>query len=244
MPTKPDDKKPDDENNEGDAPKFVTEEQLNKALGGYRTRIKKDFDSAITGLTTKLSEMLGKGGEDQDAGDENDGDDTADTGAPADGKKGKEPAAPKGMDPASLRRLQKAEREAKAARETADEEKRLRLEAEAKTLRGEERKLLAETLKKKGVREELIDDIVTARMASGQIVRDPDDATRILWAKGKDDHIEIEAGVDEFLKTPAGKASIPAKGQKGSGQTPGSGANGKSEKSGGMSDEEFVDFVL
>lgn len=230
---------PDDPNKppEGEAaPKYMTEEAFNKAMGGYRTRIKGDIDKALEGVVAKIAETIGSG---KPAGEE----ETEETPAPTEPKSGKEPTGK--LPSAAERRIRALEQRALKAEEAQKKAESEKAESDNRTLRDGERAALARLYKDKGVRETMIDIVVDAQMAKGNVLRDPDDPEKIVWRKSKDELVDLAEGVGEFMKSPAGKDLLPAKGTRGSGATPGSGGVGSgSPKPGDMSDADFMDAII
>ncbi len=236
---------PDDKNNQnqgggdggdnagGDAPKYITEEQLNKALSagmsGMSKRLEGKFASTIQ---SAIAAALGKK---EDVSDDDEGDDEDDKETP-----------PKPNDKAltaTERRLKKLEQENKKLLASLDSEKKARDEEATKSRRTSERDALRKALVAGGVMEQYLDDLVEARYAQGLVRTDEDG--NIVWKKGKDEEVPLSEGIADYLKSPQGKAYLPPTGKRGSGNTPGNGkASGGGSKGPEVSDQDLLGHLL
>ncbi len=190
----------------GDAAKFVTEEQLNKAITGHLARFEKRlpelFGKQSEDLLAKLTEKLAKK---PDTDDEGDGDDAA--GGTAAGKDGDQIA--------KLKR--------KHDRELAEMRKRLdKTETERNTERTQARDTRLRTL---------VDELLAAsgidgariKQARGFLVdaekraylRDGDD--RPMFRDGDDVEVELKEGIAAWAKSDDAKIYLPPRGAGGSG---------------------------
>jgi hypothetical protein len=180
---------------------------LPKALNGAIT-------SHLNRVTAKFEERF-KAIEKPPAGDGEDGEEAAATSAA-----GVKPGAPGALPPEvqqqltqMQKRLDKAEREAKAEKEKWQAE-------EAKRLTNEDRSVLSKVLGEKKVTPEMMSAAVALLYGEEKrIVRSADGKHR--WRDDDDTEIDLAEGADKFLKTPTGQRFLPPTGVQGGGSPPG-----------------------
>ena len=201
---------------EGDSPKFVTEDQLNRAISArfgafeksFGSKLEKTLGESLAGLSTKFEEALASVKTD---------------GAPKNEQKQQSSSvldAPeyKGMQ-RELAELKKQTAEAKAERD-----------AERGKVRDSSlRQRLGEELAKHGV------DAARAKHAIGYLV---DADKRVRWSedgeqlvfRDADGEVDLATGLKGWVKTDDGKLYIPPRGAQGSGDRPGGSVNGQRQQ--------------
>lgn len=207
-------------------PKPMTPDQVNRAIKDHTARITKAFDTRLTELTEQnqaLSasiEKLLQGG--------------AGTGAAGDG------AGAGALPPEIKKQLDDMSAKLEKATKLAADEKAARETTTASGRAKEERTALKDALLERGVSP--IQAPVLAAYLHGEgkaIARDADDT--IVFKKG-DDLLDLGEGLDEFLRTDAGKAWLPPKQSQGSGATGTGNARGRRAQ-GPVSIEEVGEFL-
>ncbi len=226
----------DDEGDEGDE-EGLSEGQLalvNQVVGERIKRFEKKLGKTLEGVVSKTLAAAGIGkpaDEEDDEGDEGDEGDDEEEASKKPAKPAKERAAKEPEDKpakpandAESRRLKKVQAELAKMREEREAEKRA-LAAK------EERDTLREALKAAGVREELVGPLTTHLLSDdgGKVVR-RDTSGKIVYVRQDDDgdeeEVNVKEGVEDFLKTDAGKAYLAPKGAGGSGSPQNGRGNG------------------
>lgn len=215
-----------------ESPKYITEDQLNKSIGAAMSGLSKRLKGELGGLIKDAlggSKKKAAAEADDDEGDDEDDDTEKD---PKEGKL-----------TATDRRLKKLEQENKKLRDAYTSEKKARDEEATKAKKATERGELRKALAAGGVMEQYLDDVVEARYAQGIIRTDEEGA--IVWKKSKDEEIPLSEGVAEWLKSDQGKAYLPPKGARGSGNLPGGrvAAGGKNSTK-EVSDQDLLGHLL
>ena len=192
--------------NPDDAPKFVTEEQLNRAITarfkGFEQKIEKTLGESLTASLTafggKMKEEL-----------------TALLPPKPEPKEEKKKEAPANPD------LKKFEDQIAALTKQADEARSERDEERRKMRDATLRQKLTDALATAGI------DGVRARHAVGLLVdaekrvRWSDDGDAVLFRRAEDDDVELGEGIKSWLKSDDAKLYLPPRGATGSGDRPG-----------------------
>jgi hypothetical protein len=166
---------------------------------------------------------------------------------PPDDKDDKSNKSKPRVDPVLQAQLDKMSKEVTEAKKIAESEKALRIKADKRAEADEERALLTSRLTGK-VRPEQLEDVV--EILSKRLVRDPEDASKILWKgdkwrDGEDiDNSEnfqaVDAGLVNWTESAKGKSYRPARdiGGGGSGNPGGAGRGPKGKTDDPATDAE------
>ena len=209
-----------------ETPTYITEEQMNKALGarfaGFETKMGKTIGDALSSFAGALKgELAGLLPKPEPAP------------APApEGKGKKDVAAPAPADSPELKKLQDqvtelTQREKKAAQERDTE----RAKAKDTLLRQK----LSDALVAGGVEAPRARHAVGLLVDAEKRVRWSEEDDKIVFQRAEHDEVELAVGVKDWLKTEDGKLYLPPTGAQGSGDRPGKnpprGTNGAPNRS-------------
>lgn len=192
----------------GDEPKYVTEEQLNRAitarLSEFSSKFKKDIGETISksidGIAPNLDKLL---------------DEKLQALKPATDGKGKEPD-PKAIDIENhptvkglLKRLDESEKRTKSIEGERDTER-----ARARDV--DLRKRLSDLLAAKGIPADRLTHVVGYLVDAQKRVRWNDDFSDVVFRE-KDGDVDLETGASGWLKGDEAKIYLPPRGTSGSG---------------------------
>jgi hypothetical protein len=190
-----------------DSPKFVTEDQLNKAITarfkGFEQKIEKTFGESLTAFGGKMKEELAAL--------------LPPKPEPKEPEKKKDAQAPSAPHPD----LKRFEDQIAALTKQADDARTERDAERAKMRDATLRQRLTDALATAGI------DGVRARHAVGLLVdaekrvRWSDDGDAVLFRRAEDDDVELGEGLKHWLKTDDAKLYLPPRGATGSGDRPG-----------------------
>lgn len=206
---------------EGDSPKYVSEEQLNRAITARFKTFEKSFESKFSefgsSMFAKFEEFMKQ--------------------APAQPQQSAQPQSAQPEESQEMKRMKKSLDELKASLEAERQEKMVERSKNKQVVL---RQKLAEELAKNGV-----NDPVRAKLAIGNLV----DAEKRVKISDSDDSIsfvdfdnvevDLAAGIRSWIKSEEAKIFLPAKNVTGSGSRPGGTNSPIQQQQGRMSKEEL-----
>lgn len=203
-----------------DAPKYITTDDLNRAITArlqeYGKRQEKHFSTLLEAFTSKLDEKFqGFGGN------------------PPPGNEGGNEKPPNIQDHPEfkgvLKRLQETEARTKAAEERATAER-------AKSMDSTLRQKLGDELTKHGVDAKYGRHAIGLLVDADKRVRYSEDGERIVWRDDDNAELDLTTGIKAWAKSDDAKPYLPPRGTAGSGAKPG-GGNGQQQTNGDMGED-------
>lgn len=183
----------------GDEPKFVTEEQLNRAisarLGDFGKKIEKSIETAVSGIGAKLDEIAKR----EPSG-----------GTPPPGGEGQKSIEESPIVKGLQKQLGEMQKNLDTAKADRDAEKQ-------KTRDQSLRQRLQDTLTKGGLDPKFVRHAVGNLVDTEKLVRFADDESDDLVFRDGTTDVDLGTGIKTWLKSDDAKIYLPPRGTKGSG---------------------------